>query len=149
MTQKKKLKLDMSKEFFVGIAVELPFWVSLESGRYTLPNERELNLRNDFWLLSVGNLVDTPPERIGFSILNEKQIEDQDLLAQLNRNDLQYHKRKMKTVFTRPLSIIPVEGAVTAKEGSEEWVGQIEGVLINCVPFKKHQELLLNPAAAP
>jgi len=146
---KKKIVLDPSRKFNAIFAVELPFWVSIESGTYTLPNEedttppRELNLRNDLWLLSMGNIVDDKPENVQYYAMNEKQIEKQDIIDKLLDDRSQcYQKRKMKTTLTRPVEIIPVKGVVTAKTGTPEWIAQVEKVLMTTIPFEKHLELL-------
>ncbi len=134
--------LDYSRKFNVAFAVELPFWISIESGKYKLPNGRELNLRNDLWLLTLGNIVDDPPNNLGFLILNEQQIDDQVLHDRLIGTSTHYHKRKMKTTLTRPIEIIPIEGALIAQPSTEGWTHQLEKVLMNVIPFEKHQELL-------
>lgn len=135
-------KLDYSRTFFVAFAVELPFWISIESGKYKLPNGRELNLRNDLWLLTLGNIVDDKPDDLGFLILNEKQINNQALHDRLVGKSSHYHKRKMKTTLTRPIDIVPIKGALTAQPGTKEWSDQLETVVMKVVPFEKHQELL-------
>jgi len=137
-----KRKLDQSKSFGVILAVELPFWVSIESGEYNLPNEQELKLRNDLWLLSIGNIVDDPPNMISFFIMNEEQIENQDILSRLIVDSPHHHKRKMKTTLTCSLSIIPYKGTITANPNSDEWIRQIEKVTMNVVNHEKYHAFL-------
>jgi hypothetical protein len=48
----------------------------------------------------------------------------------------------MKTTLTRPMEIIPKQGAITEKTGTPEWIGQVEMVLGTTIPFEKHIEML-------
>jgi len=55
-----KKELDNSNEIIVSLAIEVPYWIPIKSGEYQLQNNKSIKVRNDFWLVSTGNLVDNP-----------------------------------------------------------------------------------------
>lgn len=51
---------DNTHDITVFLSIELPYWISIESGKYLLNSKRELNLRNNLFLVSIGNIIDGP-----------------------------------------------------------------------------------------
>jgi hypothetical protein len=121
-----KKEFDTSNQTTVSLAIELPYWISIKSGEYTLQNNKSIGVRNDYWLVSTENIADNPDPFPDF-IVNEEQVIDSDFLRKKTAGRSQYyHKRKMNTTFTRSHSVIPMKGVVVATPLSEEWKEQLE-----------------------
>ena len=121
---KKPEVVDLSKsttDIIAILSIELPFWIPIESGDYTLTNKRILKLHNDFWLVSVGNIIDGPFDAPYEFIVNEIQVADQEYLERITGKAAKYyHKKKTKTTFTRAFTIAPTNEALSAQEGTEK-----------------------------
>jgi hypothetical protein len=129
-----------SMEILVALAIELPFWIPLKSGFYNLPKDRTLKIRNDLWMVSTGNTVDEPTGKFSDHIVNEDQVADDSHLEQLAGDDPRYfHKRKMKTTFTRSFSVPLAIGDIKADHLSEVWMQQIRRLVFG---FLQKQEWL-------
>ena len=134
---------DVIPDITVILAIEMPFWIPIESGEYPLNNKRRVKLRNDFWLVSVGNIIDGPIDGPFEFIVNETPVTDHNLLERISGKSAKYyHKQKMRTVFTRGLSLIPAEGILTAQPGTEVWRKQLDLVVFNLISVDKYQEFL-------
>jgi len=121
-----KKELDTSNETIVSLAIELPYWIPIKSGEYTLQNNKSIKVRNDLWLVSTGNIADNPDPFPDF-IVNEEQVIDSDFLKKKTAGRSQYfHKSKLNTTITRTRSIIPLKGVISATPLSDEWVDQLE-----------------------
>ena len=95
-----------SPDISVFLSIELPFWVSIESGVYSLDSGTDFKVCNDYWLVATGNLVDGPFDKPFEYIVNETRVDDQDFLDRITgESGNYYHKKKMKTTFTRGLVI--------------------------------------------
>jgi len=143
---KKPEVVDLSKsttDIIAILSIELPFWIPIESGDYTLVNKRILKLHNDFWLVSVGNIIDGPFDAPYEFIVNEVQVTDQEYLERITGKAAKYyHKKKTKTTFTRAFTITPKNGALSAQEGTENWWQQLNRVVFSLISFDKYDELL-------
>ncbi len=129
-----------SMEILVALAIELPFWIPLKSGFYNLPKDRTLKIRNDLWMVSTGNIVDEPTGKFSDHIVNEDQVADDSYLEQLAGDGPRYfHKRKMKTTFTRSFSVPLAIGDIKADHLSEIWMQQIRRLVFG---FLQEQEWL-------
>lgn len=134
---------DVISDITVILSIEIPFWIPIESGEYPLNNERSVKLRNDFWLVSVRNIIDGPLDRPFEFIFNEAQVTDHDFLERLSGKSAKYyHKQKMRTVFTRGFLITPAEGTLTAQPGTEAWEKQLNQVVFNLISIDEYHEFL-------
>jgi hypothetical protein len=133
------VKLSVSSpDISVFLSIELPFWVSMESGDYLLGTGQDFQLHNDFWLVTTGSIVDGP---FNDYIVNEIQVENQEYLNRITANTAKYfHKRKMKTTFTRGLTI--KQAKISAKEGTENWQRQLEKVVFHHVSVERCDQFL-------
>ncbi len=145
-----------SPDITVYLTIELPFWISIESGTYSLDSNREFSFRNDFWLVITGNLIDGPIDRPFEFIVNETQVDDQEYLDRITGNSRKYyhkflnritgkskiyhHKRKMKTTITRGITIS--QAKISAKAGTEEWQRQLDKIVFHHVSKDRCNQLL-------
>jgi hypothetical protein len=141
----KEIELDPSKEIIIDLAIELPFWIPIKSGEYSLKGDRSARIRNDLWLVSITNIVDGPVDQPFDHIVNEGQVTDKKFLQNLIRGHARYyHKRKMKTTFTRSLSIIPMKGAISAQPPSEVWQQQMSQLVFGLLQQQSRLEGFLD-----
>lgn len=127
----------------VFLAIELPFWIPIESGEFSLSSRKSFNLHNDYWLISVGNIVDGPPDSPHDFIVNELQVDNHEFIQRIAGADAAYfHKRKLKTTFTRPLSIIPNMKLITAPMGTEKWMEQITRIVFGLTKKDTYSEMM-------
>ena len=118
--------LDLKNQTDIYLAIELPYWIPIKSFDYILSNNRTIKVRNDLWSVSSANIVDTPNDFSPEFIVNEEQVEDDAFLEKKVVGEKQYfHKRKMKTTFTRSLTIMPKKGVVNAPSLSDKWIQQL------------------------
>ncbi len=130
-------------DFDVIVAFELPFWIPIESGEYSLDDKRIVSIHNDLWLVITGNIIDGPHDRPFEYMVSETLVTDQKLIEHNFGESAQYyHREKMKTTFTRVFNIIPNEGVISAQPGTERWQYQLETVVFNLINRKKYQDLL-------
>lgn len=135
--------LDHSQTIDVYLFIEFPFWIPIKSDEYELASDQKVMLRNDYWLVSVVNIVDNPLEDVIQFIVNEIQISDQAYLERITGGNAHYyHKRKMKTTFTRAFTVTLVKGRITAQLGSEKWYQQMSQDAIGLV--NPHRQTFLN-----
>jgi hypothetical protein len=121
---------DYSHKITSTQSIELPFWIPIRSGEYKLPQNRKITIRNDFWLVSISNLVDGHLDRTNEFIVDEIQVSDNEYLERITEGNAQYyHKRKMKTTIVTDVRHIPPEGLITAEPGSESWKEQLHRML--------------------
>jgi len=137
--------LDLKNQTDVYLAIELPYWIPLKSSDYILPNNRTIKVRNDLWLVSSNNIVDTPNDFPPDIIVNEVQVEDEAFLEKKVVGEKQYfHKRKMRTTFSRPLTFTPTKRVVNAPSPSDEWIQQhtqaVFGILQQYTVIEKFME---------
>lgn len=138
-------QLDTSIEIMVVLAIEMPFWIPIESGEYSPKKNCKVKIRNDLWYVATANLVDGPIDQAFDYIVNEVQVDDNAFLERFTGKTAQYyHKKKMKTTFTRSLSFIPYRGKVTAQPISEEWQHQIIQVAFGLLEQQSKLEELLD-----
>lgn len=119
-----------SNGIIVSLAIELPYWIPIKSGKYTLQNGRAIKVRNDLWMISTGNIIDDSVDPPSDFIVNEEQVTDKAVLENRARGQARYfHKRKMNTTFTRYHPDILPEPLLTATTPSAEWRGQLHNVV--------------------
>jgi len=141
----KEIELDLSKEIIVDLAIELPFWIPIKSGEYDLTNDRNARIRNDLWLVSITNIIDGPVDQPFDHIVNEIQVIDKEFLEKKARGNTQYfHKRKMKTTFTRSFSITPMKSVISAQPPSEVWQQQIDQLVFGLLEQQSRLEEFLD-----
>ncbi len=127
----------------VIIAFELPFWIPIESGEYSLDDNRIVRVNNDLWLVVTGNIIDGPHDTPFEYMVDETQVTDQKLIKHFFGNSAQYyHKEKMKTTLTRTFNITPKEGVISAEPRTESWEYQLETVVFSLINRKRYQDLL-------
>ena len=138
-------QLDKSNKIIVVLAIEMPFWIPIKSGEYSLKKNCKVKIRNDLWYVSTANLVDGPLDQPFDHIVNEVQVDDKAFLERFTGKTAQYyHKKKMKTTFTRSSFYYPVKGRVTAQPFSKEWQHQINQLAFGWLQRQSVLEQFLN-----
>ena len=135
-----------SNKLLVALAIELPYWIPIKSGDYTLHNERTIRLRNDLWMVSTGNVADDPDPPSDF-IANEEQVIDEAVLENRTGGQAKYlHKRKMNTTFTRTISDISPEGLLLATRPSDDWIEQLNKTVFGTLQNQNRLDEFLEDA---
>jgi hypothetical protein len=142
MKRNKVVKLSSSSpDISVFLSIELPFWVSIESGVYSLDSDTDFRLCNDYWLVATGNLVDGPFDKPFEYIVNETRVDDQDFLDRITgKSGMYYHKKKMKTTFTRGLVI--QQAKISAEVRTEKGQRQLEKIVFHHVSVERCEQFL-------
>ncbi len=132
-----RIPFDKTHVITISYSIELPFWISIRSGEYKLPEipgmvRNKLTLRNDLWLVSTANIVDSRLISPYEFIVDETQVADRDYLNRITGENARYfHKRKMKTTAIRNVSLLPFEGVFSEKPGTDAWKKQVEEATTN------------------
>ncbi len=151
-----------TNELDIILAIELPFWIPIKTGNYILRNAKSIWVRNDLWIVSGGNIADDadPPPDI---IVNEDQVTDEEILERRTRGNASYfHKRKMKTTFTRTISDDSIGGIAIPSKPTDELYqeldktvfeslqkkGKLDDFLHDANLFIEHYSTLINPQNA-
>ena len=127
-----RIPMDMTHRISISHSIELPFWIPIRSGEYSLPGNviRKLSLRNDLWLVSIANIIDSRLDHPYEFVVDEIQVSDSEYLENITGGKAQYyHKRKMKTTAIRNTSLLPFEGLFSEEPGSDAWKEQVKKVI--------------------